>query len=148
MKNVFKVYNNEAFVCCVITSILSVERKMDISRLFLLTAILLNDKLVKDTDNLLRYDSIKNYLNGNLRQFVTFPDMFDELIPIILNSLTISAESYYISISEQDIVLRDNRLFNVKSNRLNQINMILKHVIDISREIPTKELYNVLKVRI
>lgn len=148
MKNVFKVYNNEAFVCCVIIAILSVVKKIDISRLFIVTVILLNDKLVNDKDNLLKSDSIKSYINNNPRKFITFPDMYDELIPVILNSLTMSAESYYILINGQDIILGENKLSNVKTNRLDKINIVLKHVINILSNATTKDLYNILKVRI
>ena len=148
MKNIFKVYNNEAFVSCVVLSILSIKQRVDITRLFIIVSILLTDKVINDKINILKSESIIEYIKSNPRKFIAFPDMFEELIPIILNSLTVIAEMSCIEVDASEILLVENKLFEIQSERLSQIQLVSEHIIEISKKVTTKEFVNILNVRI
>lgn len=146
MKDTFKVYNNEAFVCCVIMKILSNTSRIDIGRLFLLASIVLTDKITNDK-RLCISNSIYNYINGSQKILRLVSTMYDELLPIILNSLTLLSENSNIEIAENNqIVMIKNDFENISSERLNNISNALPAIMKLTGNISTKQLYDNLKI--
>lgn len=145
MKDTFKVYNNEAFICCVIMRILSSMNRIDISRLFLLTSIILTDKITSD-EKLSNYSSLISYLNDNRKKVNLFPNMFEEFLSIILNSLTLLCESSNIELDGCNVVLIKDDFEAVDSKRLTNITNVLPAIMKITSSISVKQLYDILKI--
>lgn len=146
MKDTFKVYNNEAFVCCVIMKILSNTNRIDIGRLFLLVSVVLTDKITNDK-KLFISNSIKNYINDSPKILRLISTMYDELLPVILNSLTLLSENSNIELVENNhIVMIKNDFENISSDRLNNISDALPAIIRLTDNISTKQLYDNLKI--
>ena len=147
MKDTFNVYNNEAFVCCVIQSLLSEMQKIDISRLFVITSLLLQDKMINDSSTK-KYEGVLNYIKDNPIKFTSFPNIFEELLPIILNSLTLLCESSNIELDKQEIIQLKNDFTSAKSERLKQIKVLVPHVVNMVNNVPTEQILSILKVRL
>ena len=147
MKNIFKAYNNEAFICCVIQSLLIKTNNLDISRLFVFIAILLQDKVIDDS-KFKSYECIIHYVKDNPKKFIRFNKIFEALLPLTLNSLTLMSEASEIEINNQDIILSRYSLSDVSGIRLNKIRGILPHFITMSNDIQTKQLLVTLKIEI
>lgn len=146
MKDTFKVYNNEAFVCCVIMKILSNTHRIDIGRLFLLVSVVLTDKITNDK-RLCISNSINNYINGSQKILRIVSTMYDELLPIILNSLTLLSENSNIELAEKNqIVMIKNDFETISSERLNNISNALPAIMRLTGNISTKQLYDNLKI--
>lgn len=146
MKDTFKVYNNEAFVCCVIMKILSNTHRIDIGRLFLLVSVVLTDKITNDK-RLCISNSINNYINGSQKILRIVSTMYDELLPIILNSLTLLSENSNIELAENNqIVMIKNDFETISSERLNNISNALPAIMRLTGNISTKQLYDNLKI--
>ncbi len=148
MKSIFKVYNNEAFISCVVVLVLSNVKRMDITRLFIFTSILLSERIVADNYRLNRSEDIITYIKANPRKFSSFPNMFEELIPLILNSLTLLAEMAYVDLKKTEVELLNDDLLEVRSERFIKIKAVAQHLISISEECNTRELTNTLNIRI
>ena len=146
MKDTFKVYNNEAFVCCVIMKILSNTNRIDIGRLFLLVSVVLTDKITNDK-KLSISNSINNYINDSQKILRLISTMYDELLPVILNSLTLLSENSNIELVENNqIVMIKNDFENISSDRLNNISDALPAIMRLTNNISTKQLYDNLKI--
>ena len=147
MKDSFKIYNNEAFICSVVCEILK-KNEVDIGRLFLLVALFLNDKITNDK-SLSRFSSFLDYVNNNERKFVSFSNYYEELLPLTLNSLTLLCELDVVSIHGKITKLKVSDYFaDVNSDRLNQIILRQDLVLDLTRNLNDAELYNILRIKL
>jgi len=147
MKDTFKIYNNEAFICCIIQNLLSNIKRMDIGRLFILTAFLLQDKII--TDRLIYTNpSIINYITSNPRKLTSFSRIFEELTPLILNSLTLLCETDDIKLDINNLVIVNHKFKKVSSQRLSQINIYIPLMISQIENVSSKQLYDTLKIKL
>jgi hypothetical protein len=147
MKDSFKIYNNEAFICPVVCKILEKEG-VDIGRLFLLVALFLNDKTVNDK-SLTRFSSFQEYVNCNTRKFVSFSKFYEELLPLILNSLTLLCESDIIALNGQVVKLQVSDYFaKVDSERLQRIQSNFDPIWYLISDLNDSELYNILSIKL
>ena len=145
--NSFYVYNNEALVIGVIQGVLMNNKRMDIGRLFIITSLLLQDKLICNS-RIQEYDSLKEFLNDNSKNIIQFPRVFQELLPIIMNALTLMEESDLIELEGGDIVgkIHDKYVFN--SNRLINIENTIPKVLSLTVTFSGKQLYDLLNVQL
>jgi hypothetical protein len=147
MKDTFKVYNNEAFICPVVCKILGKE-EVDIGRLFLLVALFLNDKMLNDK-SLNRFSSLQEYVNSNTRKFVSFSKFYEELLPLILNALTLLCESDIIALNGQIIKLQISDCFaKVDGDRLQRIQSNFDPIWYLISDLNDSQLYNILSIKL
>lgn len=146
MKDTFKVYNNEAFVCCVVMKILSSYNRIDIGRLFVLVTIAMTDKIINDK-KIFVAQTFASYIDNNENKTRLISTLYNELLTIILNSLTLLAESSNIELfGDKDIIMIKNDFRDIDSNRLNKISNTLPHIMSLTEGLTTKQLYEILKI--
>lgn len=145
--NSFYVYNNEAFVFGVIQEIIIIKNKINIGRLFILICLLLQDKLINNP-RINEYNSLNEFLINNTSNITQFPKIFQELLPIIVNALTLMEESDIIELRGNNIVynLHIEYLFN--SNRLDKIKIVIPKIFQFTESLPDKQLYDLLNVQL
>lgn len=145
--NSFYVYNNEAFVFGVIQEIIIIKNKINIGRLFILICLLLQDKLINNP-RINEYNSLNEFLINNTSNITQFPKIFQELLPIIVNALTLMEESDIIELRGNNIVynLHIEYLFN--SNRLDKIKIVIPKIFQLTESLPDKQLYDLLNVQL
>lgn len=147
MKDSFKIYNNEAFICSVVCEVLK-KNEVDIGRLFLLVALLLNDKIINDR-SLSRFSSFQEYVNGNARKFVSFSAFYEELLPLTLNSLTLLCESDIIALNGQIVKLQVSDYFGkVDGDRLQRIQSNFNPIWYLISDLNDSQLYNILSIKL
>jgi len=112
-----------------------------------LTAFLLQDKII--TDRLIYTNpSIINYITSNPRKLTSFSRIFEELTPLILNSLTLLCETDDIKLDINNLVIVNHKFKKVSSQRLSQINIYIPLMISQIENVSSKQLYDTLKIKL
>ena len=147
MNNTFYIYNNEALIIFTIHKILSRVKKIDISRLFLLISFLLVDEF---TSYLLRVkpDNYKAFLSVNAKKIAQFSNIYYDLLPVILNALSLMAESETIKIIDCDIILYSEMQDNCDSIRLEKIGNTIPTLLQLTAQYTDRQLYDSLNIQL
>lgn len=151
MSNSFYVYNNEAISALVIKKYLGYCKIIDISRLFIILPILLNDKLVEALYNE-NFENFENFIQKNPSLFSSFNDKYLELMPIVINSITILKEMNDVILEKNTINYVEGGLININEdsigNRIINIFFAIPKLIELTGNYETSSLYKILKIRL
>lgn len=151
MSNSFYVYNNEAISALVIKKYLEYCKSIDISRLFIILPILLNDKLVEALYNE-NFENFENFIQKNPSLFSSFNDKYLELMPIAINSVTILKEMNDVNLEKNSIDYVEGGLININEdsigNRIINIFFAIPKFIELTDNYETSSLYKILKIRL
>lgn len=151
MSNSFYVYNNEAISALVIKKYLGYCKIIDISRLFIILPILLNDKLVEALYNE-NFENFENFIQKNPSLFSSFNDKYLELMPIVINSVTILKEMNDVILEKNTINYVEGGLININEdsigNRIINIFFAIPKFIELTGNYETSSLYKILKIRL
>lgn len=151
MSNSYYVYNNEAISALVIKKYLEFSKSIDISRLFIILPILLDDNLVEILLNE-NFDNIESLIDKYPSLFSSFNDKYLELIPITINSFTLLKEMNDVIIENGIISYVEGGLVNLNESsigdRIIKIFFSISPFIELSNKYDTSSLYKILKVRL
>jgi hypothetical protein len=151
MSNSYYVYNNEAISALVIKKYLEYSKSIDISRLFVILPILLDDNLVEIllSEN---FDNIESLIDKYPSLFSSFNDKYLELIPITINSFTLLKEMNDVIIDNRIIRYVEGGLVNINESsigdRIIKIFFSISTFIELTNKYDTSSLYKILKVRL
>mgnify|MGYP006187063963 CR=1 FL=1 len=151
MSNSYYVYNNEAISALVIKKYIEICRIIDLSRLFIILPILLNDKLVQILSKE-RFEDIEGLIEKHPTLFSDFNDRYLELTPITINSFTLLREMNVIKFEKGNVFYEedakiDSNDFEV-GDRLTKILFSMKSFIDLTCKYQTDSIYKILKIRL
>ena len=151
MSNSFYVYNNEAISALVVKKYLQYCKSIDISRIFIILPILLNDKLVEALYNE-NFENFENFIQKNPSLFSSFNDKYLELMPIVINSVTILKEMNDVILEKNTISDVEVGLININEdsigNRIINIFFAIPKCIELTGNYETSSLYKTLMIRL
>lgn len=146
-----RLYNNEAFVGCVILNVLKFGT-IDVARIAIVLPLLVNDKirnmLSKHTDATV-YDKVLHCYSD-----ITLNRIYKEMLPIEINSLVMLSQADLILIRKDCIALTDSGLVALKnmksagSNRLKKLFVALSGIMSLLDGISTDQLYKTLNIQL
>lgn len=140
-----RVYNNEAIIMACIVHLLK-KKNMDLALSYVLSTILIDTQLSaiihnsKDFEQL--FDDINNY--GLISR------KLDSFGPYFINAVVILKQSNIIAISDGVLQLIDQSFpnGNLSSRRLDRINDNADLLLDMCKNLSTKEIYNKLNIQL
>ncbi len=151
MSNSFYVYNNEAISALVVKKYLQYCKSIDISRIFIILPILLNDKLVEALYNE-NFENFENFIQKNPSLFSSFNDKYLEIMPIVINAITILKEMNDVNLEKNTINYVEGGLININEdsigNRIINIFFAIPKFIELTDNYETSSLYKILKIRL
>lgn len=151
MSNSFYVYNNEAISALVVKKYLQYCKSIDISRIFIILPILLNDKLIEALYNE-NFENFENFIQKNPSLFSSFNDKYLEIMPIVINAITILKEMNDVNLEKNTINYVEGGLININEdsigNRIINIFFAIPKFIELTDNYETSSLYKILKIRL
>jgi len=141
--NLFGIYNNEALVSVLIEKILYYQKRMDIAKLNLIVAILMDEKFVYS-------DNFVLFLKNNARTILCLRSFYEALLPVYINSLTFLLEACDVSIEGTNVEI-NSRLqpsdFE-KSKRLNAMIENIPILLALVNDKKKEELYKIFDIKL
>jgi hypothetical protein len=151
MSNSYYVYNNEAISALVIKKYFEYSKSIDISRLFVILPILLDDNLVEILLSE-HFDNIESLIDKYPSLFSSFNVKYLELIPITINSFTLLKEMNDVIIKNGIISCVEGGLVNFNESsigdRIIKIFFSISPFIELTNKYDTSSLYKILKIRL
>ncbi len=151
MSNSFYVYNNEAIAALVVKKYLQHCKSIEVSRLFIILPILLSDKLVEALRDE-NFENFESFIQKYPSLFSSFNDKYLELMPIVINSVTILKEMNEVFCEKHTINHVEGGLVNINEdsigNRIINIFLAIPKFIELTSNYETSSLYKILKVRL
>ena len=146
-----RLYNNEAFVGCVILNVLKFGA-IDMARIAIVLPLLVNDKirnmLSKHTDAAV-FDKVQHCYSD-----ITLNRVYKEMLPIEINSLVMLSQADLILVRKDIIALTDSGLVALKnmknagSNRLKKLFIALSGIMSLLDGVSTEQLYKTLNIQL
>lgn len=150
MKEIYYTYNNEAIASCVLLAALQQTSQIDIARSCLILPFLLDDRTVKYLQNRSAESlSLENFIKEQPRLFSSFNKRYLALLPISINTLLLLNKSNQIQIAA-NISSKSNLSLNSENlgDRYAQIRKALPTLFEMIEDIPTPQLYNLLRIQL
>ena len=151
MSNSFYVYNNEAIAALVVKKYLQHCKSIEVSRLFIILPILLSDKSVEALRDE-NFEKFESFIQKYPSLFSSFNDKYLELMPIVINSVTILKEMNEVFCEKHTINHVEGGLVNINEdsigNRIINIFLAIPKFIELTSNYETSSLYKILKIRL
>ena len=151
MSNSFDVSNNEAIAALVVKKYLQHCKSIEVSRLFIILPILLSDKLVEALRDE-NFENFESFIQKYPSLFSSFNDKYLELMPIVINSVTILKEMNEVFCEKHTINHVEGGLVNINEdsigNRIINIFLAIPKFIELTSNYETSSLYKILKIRL
>lgn len=151
MMNEYYLYNNVALTSMVIYHVVQQDEK-DIARVAVLLPILLDDFSTKilsngDEPTLIQLSSMYQ------RNMANYDNRFENIIPLMLDSLSLLIEIGAITLQGKNVIIADNGEFSnviqrCPSKRLKLICEVADKMIIINKKVTNKSLYTKLRIKL
>lgn len=146
MMDYYYTYNNEAFVSCLIVSILNVENEIDLSRLVIIVCLLLDNRFLsfmKKVGGESAVGSVKPYFLAN------FNVKYVSILPVVINSLVILYDLNRINLKGDRVFVENIIPVSVEdSDRFLTINKVLPDFLKYMNDFKTEYLYSYFGVEL
>lgn len=140
-----RVYNNEAIIMACIVHLLK-KKNMDLALSYVLSTILIDTQLSAIIHNSKDFEQLFNDINN----YGLISRKLDSFGPYFINAVVILKQSNIIAISDGVLQLIDQSFpnGNLSSRRLDRINDNADLLLDMCKNLSTKEIYNKLNIQL
>lgn len=147
--NDFYIYNNEALSSLILLSSLKEIESIRLEKFILILPIALDNRIVKviaDSE----HKNLGSFIKENSSLFVRFNIRFNNILPITINCFHILNTLGYIELQNYRIFISESLPERIKldSERFENIEKIIKKLIELLINTESDELYTLLNIKL